>query len=95
MVTIFFKVLYTFYLVSLRLIVTIDIEKNITIKPLIRARAQRRSELNSPLNNALVMRTTGVNGATQLRFWIVTGKEESGKNTPLKKNIGVIKRVKK
>jgi len=48
----------------------------------------------SPLTSALIIRTTGVNGTIQLRVCIIPGKEERGKNTPLKKNIGVINRVK-
>jgi hypothetical protein len=64
--------------------VTIEIEKNRTIKARIRASAQRRSRENFPLINALVRETTGVNGATQLRFCTISGKEDRGKNTPLK-----------
>lgn len=43
-----------FYIVSLRLIVTNDIEKNIAVRTMIRASDQRRFGYNSPLISALV-----------------------------------------
>ena len=43
---------------------------------------------------ALLILTTDVNGAIQLSVWIKTGKEDSGKKTPLNRNIGVINKLK-
>ena len=74
--------------------VTSDIEKKKTVKTIMMARAMMRSRWNSPQTKALVRRTTGVKGAIQLMVCTISGKEERGKNTPLKKNMGVINRVK-
>ena len=74
--------------------VTSEIEKKIIVKATMRASAPRRPGWNSPQTRALVTWTTGVSGAIQLKLRTISGKEERGKNTPLKKNIGVINRVK-
>ena len=81
-------------MVSRRLIVTSAIEKKRIVKTIMRASATRRLGWNSPQTRALARWTTGVKGAIQLRVCTISGKEERGKNTPLKKNIGVINRVK-
>ena len=75
--------------------VTNDIEKNRAAMTITRTRAQRRISWNSPVISPLLRWTTGVRGAIQLRVCTIPGNEVSGKNTPLKKNIGVINRVKK
>ena len=82
------------YTANLRLIVTSDIEKNRAVRAIMRASAHRMLLCNSPLISALLRCTTGVSGAIQLRFCTSSGNDEKGKNTPLKKNIGVINRVK-
>ena len=75
--------------------VTSDAEKNTQINKIISANDQSKSGEKSPWIAALVRFTTGVNGAIQLRVFIMSGKDDRGKNTPLKKNIGVINRLKK
>ncbi len=74
--------------------VTSDMEKKTAVKPIIVASDSRCSGRNSPETAALARLTTGVRGIIQLMVCTISGKEERGKNTPLKKNIGVINRVK-
>jgi len=74
--------------------VTSDMDIKTMVTRIISPNDHKRLGCNSPVIKALVRRTTGVSGDTQLRFWTASGKEERGKNTPLKKNIGVINRVK-
>ena len=82
-------------MVSRRLMVTSDIEKKRIVKPTMVASAPRRPGWSSPQTRALARVTTGVKGIIRLMVCTISGKEERGKNTPLKKNIGVINRVKK
>jgi len=83
-----------FHTASLRLMVTSDREKNPTAKRRTRPNAHSKPRCTSPLTSERVRWTTGVRGIIQLRFCTISGKEERGKNTPLKKNIGVMNRVK-
>jgi len=68
-------------------------EKKTAVKTIMIASATRRLRWNSPQTRALAILTTGVKGIIQLMVCTILGKEDSGKNTPLKKNIGVINRV--
>ena len=74
--------------------VTSDIEKNRALRTMIRASDQRRFNSILPLINARLRWTTGVSGAIQLSVCTILGNEVRGKKTPLKKNIGVMNRVK-
>ena len=77
-----------------RFMVTSDIEKKMATKTIMMPSAPRRPGCISPQTRALAIVTTGVSGIIKLIRCTISGKEDNGKNTPLKKNIGVIKRVK-
>jgi hypothetical protein len=80
--------------VSLLLIVNNDREKKNAVTTIMARSAHRDSMLKEPETTARLSRTTGVNGAIQLNVCTTGGNDESGKNTPLKKNMGVINRLK-
>jgi len=75
--------------------VTSEMAKKTTVISRMRPKDQSRPNLTSPLTSARLRLTTGVSGAIQLSVCTSGGKEDRGKNTPLKKNIGVTTRVKK
>ena len=56
------------YTINLRFIVTSERKKKAAAIPMIRASGKSRPIFISPSNNALVMWTTGVSGAIQLRL---------------------------
>ncbi len=71
-----------------------DRGKKTAIRPAMIASPHHAPPLKSPPMSARARLATGVKGAIQLRCCTKGGNESSGKNTPLKKNIGVMNSVK-
>ena len=69
--------------------------KKMAINPMMMARPHQDPSPGWPLTSALVRFAAGVSGEIQQSFCTVGEKAVSGKKTPLKKNMGVMNRVKK
>jgi len=68
--------------------------RKMAVRPTMMLRLHHAPEAGSPLTIARVRLVAEVSGDIQARRCTASGNESSGKKTPLKKNMGVMNRVK-